>query len=161
MKAVFAMEEAASILDEIVAKKYFRLRLENGQIAGTVPAAVGGGDNRRDHLLRVSSHVGRAAGRGRGAVRVPVNVYGAVHHYAAVLIDGKPQAYAFVQCVKSAVDRSGTFGLPEKRRETECFSSLGGAFRYVDVMSIDTVVGTLFVRGRHVVLYTREVFSTK
>jgi len=33
--------------------------------------------------------------------------------------------------------------------------------RYVSVMSIDAVVGTLSVRERHVVLYTREVFSTE
>lgn len=33
--------------------------------------------------------------------------------------------------------------------------------RYVDVMSIDAVVGTLFVRGRHVVVYNREVFSSE
>jgi len=31
--------------------------------------------------------------------------------------------------------------------------------RYVDVTAIDAVVGTQFVRERHVVLYTREVFS--
>jgi len=33
--------------------------------------------------------------------------------------------------------------------------------RYVNVTVIDTVVGTLFVRDRHVALYTREVFSTE
>lgn len=161
MNAVLAMKGAASLPDEIVAKKYFRLRLANGQIAGTVAAAQRDGDRRRDYLVRASSFVRRAAGRGRGVVRVPVNVYGAVHHYAVVLVDGKPQAYAFLQCMKSAADRSGAFGLAQKRRDMECFSSLGGAFRYVDVMSIDAVVGTLFVNGRHVVLHTREVFSTK
>lgn len=31
--------------------------------------------------------------------------------------------------------------------------------RYVNVTANDAVVGTLFVRDRHVVLFTREVFS--
>ena len=92
-------------------------------------------------------------------MRVAANVYGVVHHYAVVLIDGQPRAYAYLWCVKSSADRHGTSGLPEKRRDTECFTSLGGSMRYVDVTAIDAVVGTLFVRERHVVLYTREVFS--
>jgi len=33
--------------------------------------------------------------------------------------------------------------------------------RYVNAMSIEAVVGTLFVRDRHVVLYNREVFGTE
>jgi len=90
-----------------------------------------------------------------------VNVYGAVHHYALVYIDGNPQAFAYIECVKSTADRNGALGLAEKRRDTECFSSLRGEMRYVSVMSIDAVVGTLFVRERHVLLYTREVFSTE
>lgn len=87
-----------------------------------------------------------------------MNVYGAVHHYAVVLMDGKPHAYACIECVQSAVDRNERSGLAEKRRDTDCFSSIGGAMRYVNVMYIDAVVGTLFVRERHVVLYTREEF---
>lgn len=90
-----------------------------------------------------------------------VNVYGAVHHYAVVLIDGKPQTFAYIQCVKSAADRHGRAGLAERRRDTDCFTSLDGAMRYVNVHSVDAVVGTLFVRERHVVLYNREVFSNE
>jgi len=33
--------------------------------------------------------------------------------------------------------------------------------RYVNVNSVDAVVGTLFFRERHVVLYTREAFSSE
>lgn len=33
--------------------------------------------------------------------------------------------------------------------------------RYVNVQSIEAVVGTLLVRQRHVVLYNRDVFSTE
>lgn len=84
-----------------------------------------------------------------------------MHQYAVVLIDRAPWAYAFIQCVKSAADRSSSFGLAEKRRETDCISNLGGSMRYVNVTSIDAAVGTLFMRGRHVVLHTREVFSTE
>jgi len=76
-----------------------------------------------------------------------------------VSIDGALQAFAYLQCVRSSVDRRGAFGLPEKRRDTECFSSLGGDMRYANVEAIDAVVGTLFVRNRHVVLYTRQAFS--
>jgi len=33
--------------------------------------------------------------------------------------------------------------------------------RYVNIEAIDAVVGTLFVRNRQVVKYTKEVFSTE
>jgi len=77
------------------------------------------------------------------------------------LIEGAPKTYAYLECVKSSDDRHGSSGLPEKRRETDCFKSLGGTRRYVNVTAIDAVVGILFVMDRHVVLYTREVFSTE
>lgn len=161
MKAVLGLEGVTQVPAEIYAKKYFRIRLSNGQCGGTVSVVDEAADRRRDHLVRVSSHVEQAAGRGRGVRRVPANVYGAVHHFAVLLVDSAPRAFAYIECVKSSVDRHGAFGLPEKRRDTECFTSLGGSMRYVDVLSIDAVVGTLFVRGRHVVLYTREVFSSE
>ena len=88
-------------------------------------------------------------------------VYGAVHHCALVYIDGNPQAFAYIECVKTTADRHWAFGLAEKRRDTECCCSLGGEMRYVSVMSIDAVVGTLFVTERHVVLCTREICSTQ
>lgn len=99
MKDVLCLEQASTIPDRILAKKYFRLRLANGQIVGTVPSSEDAGDRRRDHLVRVSCHVRQAGRRGQGVERVDVNVYGAGHHYAVVLIDGKPQAFAYIQCV--------------------------------------------------------------
>ena len=93
--------------------------------------------------------------------KVPTNVYGAVHHCAVVLIDVAPKAYAYLECVKSSANRHGSSGLPEKRLETDCFTSLGSTIRYMSVTAIDAVVGTLFVRDRRVVFYTREVFSTE
>lgn len=51
MKAVLALEQASTIPKRIVAKKYFRLRLANGQIAGTASTSDDAGDYRRDHLI--------------------------------------------------------------------------------------------------------------
>jgi len=161
LTAVLGLEGASNIPEKVFAKKHFRLRLANGQIAGTVPSSEDPGDRRRVHLVRVRSHMRQAERRGQGEDRVPVNVYGAAHHYAVVLIDGAPKAYAYLECVKSSSDRHGASRLAEKRRDTECFTSLGGAMRYGNVTAIDAVVGTLFVRERHVVLYLREVFSTE
>jgi len=161
LKAVLALEGASNVPAKFYAKKYFRKRLSNGQIAGTVSCSEDADDRRRNHLVRVHSHMRQAARRGRGVIDVLTNVYGEVHYYAVVLINGQPNAYAFLECVRSSVDRDGTSGLPEKRGETECFSHLGGTMRYVNVAAIDAIVGTLFVRDRHVVLYSREVFSSE
>jgi len=161
LKAVLELEGASDVPARICANKYFHMRLENGHIAGTVSSSDEAGDCRHDHLVRVRSHMRQAVRRGRGVEEVPDNVYGAVHHYTAVLIDGAPKTYAYLECVKSSADRHGSSGLPEKESETDCFTSLGVTMRYVNVTVIDTVVGTLFVRDRHVALYTREVFSTE
>ena len=161
INAVLQLEGASIVPNELIAKKYFRLRLSNGQVAGTASLSDEVGERRRDHLVRVSSSLRQAAGRGTGEVRVPVNVYGAVHHYARVLVDDTPMALAYIECIMSSADRHGASMLAERRRNTECFSSLGGAMRYVNVLSIDAVVGTLLVRYRHVVWYSREVFSTE
>lgn len=48
------------------------------------------------------------------------------------------------------------YGLAEKRRETECFLSLGGVKRYICASAIDAVVGTLYVRSKYVVLHCRD-----
>ena len=51
--------------------------------------------------------------------RANVSVYGAVHHYALVHTDENPQAFAYIEWVKSTADRRLAFGLAEKRRDTE------------------------------------------
>jgi len=99
--------------------------------------------------------------RGRGEVRAAVNVKGAVHHFAVVLIDGRPTAFAFLECVQSSADRDGVLGLPGKRRESEYFTRLGGRMRHVNALAIDAVVGTPFVSARHVVTYSRAVCSAE
>jgi len=161
MEAVLVLEGVAELPPHIFAKKYFRERLANGQISGTVSSSQDAGDRRRDHLARVRSHVLQTTGRGQRQERVPVNVYGAVHHYAVILVAGELKTFAYIECVRSSADRPGAYGLPEKRRDTECFSILGGFMRYVNMTSIDAVVRTLFVRERHVVLYNREVLSSE
>jgi len=159
MKPVLSLEGVSDVRPRIFAKKYFRLKLASGQIAGIVTSSEEAADRRQDYLVRVSSHMLRTTGRGRGQERVPVNVYGAVHHYAVIFVAGVFKDFAYIECVRSTADRTGAYGLPEKRGDTECFSSLGGTMRYVHVMSVDAVVGTLYVRGKHVFLSTREVFS--
>jgi len=123
MKAVLSLEDASTILNRIEAKKYFRMRLENGQLAWTVSSNDEMDDRRRDHLVWVSSYFQQAARRGQGVQRANVSVYGAVHHYALVYIDENPQAFAYIEWVKSTADRRLAFGLAEKRRDTECLSS--------------------------------------
>jgi len=137
------------------------MRLANGQISRTVSSSEESGDRRRDHLVRVRSHVRQAKRRGRREVRAAVNAHGAIHHFAVVLIDGRPMAIAYIECVQSSADRDGVSGLPEKRRDSECSTSLGVRMRYVNAMAIDAVVGNLFVRARHVVTYSGAVFSAK
>jgi len=88
-----------------------------------------------------------------------VSVYGAVHHYAVVYVAGKILDFALIECVVSSADRRGSYGLPEKRQNSDCFASLGGWLRYVDVLPIDAVVGTLYVRSKHVVLFCRDRLS--
>lgn len=88
-----------------------------------------------------------------------LSTYGLVHHFALVLIEEQPRAFAYIECVKSVADRSGRYGQAERRRGMDCFFSFGGACRYVDVAAIDSVVGTLRRHGRHMVLFIRERFS--
>ena len=84
-----------------------------------------------------------------------------MHHFAVVLIGGRPTEFAFTECVQSSANRDGVPGLPQKRRDSECFTSLGGRMRYVNAKVIDAVVGTLFVRARLFVTYSRAVFSAE
>lgn len=161
MTAVLALEGASNVPEKVFVKKWFRIRLPQGQIAGSVPSSEDPGGRRLDHFVGVRSRMRKASRWGQGKERVPVNVYGAVHYYAVVMIDGAPKAYVYIDFVKYSVDRHAASVLAEKRRDTECFTSLGGSMRYVNVTAIEVVVGTLFVRERHVILLVREVFSTE
>ena len=161
LKVVLVMEGVAEVPPQIFAKKYFRARLGNDQMSGTVSSSVEVGDWRRDYLVRVGSLVLRTTRRGRRPERVPMNVYGAVHHYAVIIGAGELKSFAYIESVRSVADRSGAYGLPEKRRDTECSCSLGDTVRYVDSTSIDAVLGSLLLRERRVVMYTRQAFTSE
>jgi len=107
MKAVLALEGDTNIPENVFAKKYFRARLANGQVAGTVSSSEMACDSRRDHLVRINSHVRQAERRGRGEVQALARVYGAVHHFELVFIDGAPKAYAYIEGVRASADRDG------------------------------------------------------
>lgn len=88
-----------------------------------------------------------------------VSAYELVLHQVAVFAGGAPLAFAFIECIRSGKDLLGKYGIPETRYGLPCFSSFGGRRRYVPVGAIDAVVGTLFSRGMHHVLFPREPFS--
>ena len=120
MKDVLALEGVAEVPPQIFDKNYFRLRLANGQVVGTVSSSEDAADRRRDYLVRVISHMLQTTGRGRGQERVPVSGYGIVHHYAVIFVSGVLKAFACIECVRSTADHPGAYGLPEKHRDTEC-----------------------------------------
>jgi len=159
MKALLASEGVTEIPSSIIAKKYFRMRLNRGQLCGSF-RTNSTTDSRRYNLVRVNSSMQRRT-TGGGVKDVDATIYGAVHHFAVVSVAGAARAYAYFEYVKSSGDRQGSLGLPEKRRDTDCFTSLGGAKRYINALAIDDVVGNLFVRSRHVVLFCRDRFSHK
>ena len=161
MKSVLALRGVAEVPPQNFAKMYFRVRLAKGQIAETVSSSEETADRWREYLVRVSSHVLQTARPERGQQRVPVNVYGTVHRNEVIFVDGVLKAFPYVQCVWSRADRPEAYGQPEKRRDTECFSSLGGTMRYVDATSVDAIVGTLFAREGNVDLNLREAFSSQ
>jgi len=65
VKAVLALAGATNMPENVVAKKHFRARLPNGQVAGTVSLSEEAGDRRRDHLARANCHVRQAERPGR------------------------------------------------------------------------------------------------
>jgi len=148
---VLSLQGIGAVPNQVLAKKYFGLKLARGQVAGTTKQASPR-NYLRNHLVRVLSTMEQRS-RGGGVARAAATVYGAVHHYAVVYVAGKPMAFALIECVVSSADRRGTYALPEKRQGTDCFTSLGGRLRYVNALAIDGVVGTLEVRKRHVVMF--------
>lgn len=127
MKDVLTSEELKEIPSTTMAKKYFRMELSRGQTCGSARPNCAS-DSRRDVLVRVPSTVER---RTKGGVSrlADATVYGAVHHFAVVYVAGAPRFFACIECVQSSVDRRGTLGLYKRRRDTDCFSSLGGVKR--------------------------------
>lgn len=161
MKIVINLAGGNPASATVYAKKYFRLRLRNGAIAGSSRASSDADTGRRrSNLVRILSTARRR--RPSGAVEnYEVNVYGLVDHYALVIVGGEAVPYAYIECVKSAADCAGQYGLAEHRQGLEWFSSFGGQRRYVDARAVDTVMGTLCRDARHYLLFNRERFSTE
>lgn len=90
-----------------------------------------------------------------------MNAYGFVDLYALVVVGVEAVPYAYIECVKSAVDRVSQYGSAERRRELKCFSSVGGRRRHVDARAVDAVVGTLWMDSPHYLLFNRERFNTR
>jgi len=157
MREVLDLEGVAVVPDRVTAKKYFALRLAPGQVAGTIRGARSI-NYRRNHLVRVTLRVNRRT-RGGRVEQAAATVYGAVHHFALVFVGDTPMVFAEIECVISCADRRGTYGLPEQRRDTHFFTSLGGRLRYVNVLAIDAIVGTLDMAKKHGVLCCRDRFS--
>jgi len=68
-------------------------------------------------------------------------------------------AFAYVQRVKSAKDRSGRYGYTATKYGIECILRLGGSSGYVAVGAVAEVVATIEREGLHLVLFSREPFS--
>jgi len=117
MREVLSLEGIEAVPNQVLAKKYFGLKLARGQVAGPTKQASRR-NYRRNHLVRVLSTVEQRC-RGGGVERAAATVYGAVHHYAVVYAAVKPMAVALIECVVSSADRRGTYGLREKRKGTE------------------------------------------
>lgn len=158
MRQALQLDGVSVIPNTILVRKYMRIQLRNGSVAGIrPPGRRGARHRRRDFLLRVQpTETQPASSR---AVPASRDVYGCALFYAVVHIDATTRVFAYIECVKSATDRNGAHGWPERREGMDCFTSFGGRRRFVSATDIDAAVGTLFVRSRHVVLFTREPFS--
>ena len=88
-----------------------------------------------------------------------VSTFGAILHYAAVVIDGQAMASAYVERVQSAKDHPGRYGHAATMYGIECILGLGGPCGYVPVGAVAEVVATIEREGLHFVLFNREPFS--
>lgn len=155
MKAALALENVSNVPDEIMAEMYYRMQLGNGSVAGSSRTHAGSAEEkRRSNFVRVRSTYERQ--RRNGSIEeVGTSPYGTAQHYALVYVGGQARVFAYIACVISSADRLGKRGLTEKRLGMECFSSYGGARRYVNALAVEAVIGTLFRDGKHFV-YSRD-----
>lgn len=157
--AALLSQGMAAMPSQIRGRKHFLARLDSGTLAGSQSAASDGIENKRgNNLVRVRS-TDLERGADGVAREVALVTYGPVLHFFAVFINGSPKAYADSECVRSAPDQLGKFGKTASRFEIPCFSARGRRKLYVAVGEIDAVVGILFSRGRHFLLFDRETFS--
>lgn len=86
-------------------------------------------------------------------------MYCRVNHFDLFNAAAGTRGLVYLECVRSTIDRSGSYELPERRQGMDCFTSFGSSIKCIDVLAIDGVVGTMETLGRHLVLHTRERFS--
>jgi len=159
MRAVLAQEAVHDVPQEILAMKYYRLELASGK---TARSRLMGSDcqkhRRRKHLLQINS-TEMVRRRGGPLEQRHVFTFAAALHYAAVLIDGRPMAFAYVERVKPAKDRPGRYGYAATKFGIECISGSGGTRYHVPVGALAEVVSTMETEGVHCVLFSPEPFS--
>jgi len=159
MQAALLQDSAIEVPWAIEAKKYYRAKLASGNVAESTP--VGSDSDKhppRNYLVWITS-TKKFFLPDRTVGKRLVSTFGAVLHYAAVFIDGRPMSFAYVERVKSAKDRSGKYGYSTMSYGIETFLGLGGAADYVPLAALFAVVATLEREGVQFILHSQELFS--
>jgi len=133
------------------------MKLIIGVVAGSAATKTAG--TCRNNLLRFAA-VDERENRAGVRQEYPIDVYGLALVYIMVAIRGRPMAFSYIECMKSAADRDGKWGIPEKLRCMDCFAALGGRRTFFPLMAVDAVVGTFQRDGREHVLFFRTPCST-
>jgi len=149
MRAVLIQEDATAVPPITLAKKNYLAKLASGKLSGS---KLVGSDcdkpRRRNYLVRINSTEEFYRPDGTEGER-PFTTFGAVLHYAAVYMDDRPMAFAYVERVKSVKDRPGRFGHAAVKHDIECILGLGGVPYYVPVAAVAEVVETIEREGVH------------
>jgi len=136
MQAVLVQEKAEEVPPNLLAMKYYRIKLASGKFAGSKPVGSDCDKHRRcTNLLRIAST--ERMRRQDGSVEErDVSTFGAALHYAAVFVDGKPMAFAYVERV--GLPRTAQVGLVTLRVSSGSSASWG-----LDSLSVTCLSGLL------------------
>lgn len=118
MRAGLSLGGVAQVASDNYFRKYLRIRLSNGQYGATASVEDAAAYHRRDHIVRVRSHVHQVGGRGRGVQRVPAHMQGAVavvdvkssHWQVVSAVPLNPQKRRFIITHRCDDDASNTGG---------------------------------------------------
>ena len=152
LRTALNLEQVKDLPEKLMATKFFRLKLQNGVVAGSAPTKTA--RTRRDSLLRIAA-LNERESRAGARQEYPVDIYGNALFYVVAAIGEQTTAFAYIECVRSAADRARKWGIPENRRRIGCFSSLGGRRKFVPLMAVDAVIGTPHREGREHYLFCR------
>lgn len=145
LTSALGLEGVVNLPDVFLTKKYARVQLASGVIAGSLMAAEA--TNQRNYLLQADSE--DLERRSSGALSsVPMTTYGVAMHHRVVFVDNL-FAFAYVECTKSSVDRLGRCGRPEKKHDMDCFSALERVRKYVPALAVGSAEWTLCRNGKH------------